>query len=76
MTFNLITNAALIIESGGGYVFSFDGLSYTGKEDLLTFRPLYPKIQASLYLIWRKYETFSNSADKFLSLIVDTLKKI
>lgn len=74
MTFNLITNAALMIESGGGYVFSFEGLIYTGNDDPLTFRPLYPKIQASLYLIWRKYETFSNSASKFLSLMTDVIK--
>ncbi|MDD3219621.1 MAG: LysR family transcriptional regulator [Lachnospiraceae bacterium] len=74
MTFNLITNAALMIESGGGYVFSFDGLSYTGKDDPLAFRPLSPQIQASLYLIWRKYETFSNSAGKFLSLIKDVIE--
>lgn len=74
MTFNLITNAALMIESGGGYVFSFEGLSYTGVDDPLTFRPLFPKIQASLYLIWRKYETFSNSAGKFLSFITEVMK--
>ena len=73
MTFNLITNAALMIESGGGYVFSFEGLSYTGKDDPLTFHPLSPKIQANLYLIWRKYETFSNSAGKFLTLITDVV---
>lgn len=75
MTFNLITNAALMIESGGGYVFSFEGLSYTGADDPLTFRPLYPKIQANLYLIWRKYETFSNSAGKFLALITEVVRK-
>lgn len=75
MTFNLITNAALMIESGGGYVFSFEGLSYTGVDDPLIFRPLSPQVQASLYLIWRKYETFSNSAGKFLALITDVVKK-
>lgn len=75
MTFNLITNAALMIESGGGYVFSFDGLSYTGKEDPLVFRPLFPNIQACLYLIWRKYETFSNSAKKFLTLITKVVQQ-
>lgn len=75
MTFNLITNAALMIESGGGYVFSFDGLSYTGKEDPLVFRPLFPRIHACLYLIWRKYETFSNSAEKFLTLITKVAKQ-
>ncbi|MDD3794676.1 MAG: LysR family transcriptional regulator [Lachnospiraceae bacterium] len=65
MTFNLITNAALMIESGGGYSFSFEGLSYIGVDDPLTFRPLFPKIQASLYLIWRKYETFSRKVFGF-----------
>lgn len=74
MTFNLITNAALMIESGGGYVFSFEGLSYTGVDCPLTFRPLFPKIQANLYLIWRKYETFSNCAGKFLPFITDEIK--
>lgn len=73
MTFNLITNAALMIESGGGYSFTFEGLSYTGADTPLTFRPLFPKIQAGLYLIWRKYETFSNSAGKFLTLITDAV---
>lgn len=74
MTFNLITNAALMIESGGGYVFTFQGLSYTGIDAPLTFRPLDPQVQASLYLLWRKYETFSNSAKWFLSFITDAIK--
>lgn len=74
MTFNLTTNAALMIESSGGYVFTFEGLSYTGDSDPLTFRQLYPKIQSNLYLIWRKYETFSNCANKFLSLVSDVVK--
>lgn len=75
MTFNLITNAALMIESGGGYGFSFEGLCYTGEDDPLTFRPLSPDIQANLYLIWRKYESFSNSAGKFLSLMTAVIRK-
>lgn len=76
MTFNLTTNAALMIEASGGYVFTFEGLSYTGEHDPLTFRQLYPKTQSNLYLIWRKYETFSNSASKFLSLVMEVVDKV
>lgn len=75
MTFNLTTNAALMIESSGGYVFTFEGLIYTGDNDPLTFRQFYPLVQSNLYLIWRKYETFSNSASKFLSLVRDVMNK-
>lgn len=76
MTFNLITNAALMVESGGGYTFTFEGLSYTGNDDPLTFRPLEPNMQATLYLIWRKYETFSHASKNFLDLITSSIPSV
>ena len=42
-SFNLITTPAMIVESGLGYVFTFDKLINTTGNCNLCFRPLEPK---------------------------------
>ncbi len=32
----------------------------------LTFRPLYPRLETQLYIIWKKYPVFSPIAERFL----------
>lgn len=72
-TFNLITTPAMMVEEGYGVAFTFDKLVRTTKEGNLCFRPLEPKIEADLYLIWKKYQMFPKPAELFLEKVQETL---
>ena len=65
-SFNLITTPAMIVESGLGYVFTFDKLINTTGDCNLCFRPLEPNFETGFYLVWKKYQIFSRSAKMFL----------
>ena len=64
--FNLITTPAMMVEAGLGCAFSFDGLVHTGEESQLCFRSLAPKVEASLFLVWKRYQPFAKPAKLFL----------
>jgi len=67
-TFNLITTPAMMIDSGMGMAFTFDHLVNTEGTNLC-FRPLEPKIEAELYLVWKKYDMFAKAGEVFLQQI-------
>ena len=71
--YNLIYNAALMVEEGLGYAITLDGLINTTGDSTLCFRPLAPKLTANLYLIWKKYQVFSKASEKFLAYLKDDL---
>ena len=52
-TFNLITTPAMMVEAGLGYAVCFDKLVNTAGGSSLCFRPLEPKIETGLYLVWK-----------------------
>lgn len=68
-TFNLITTPAMMVEEGLGYVFTFDKLINTTGDCNLCFRPLEPKFETGLYLVWKKYQIFTKPAKVFLEQI-------
>ena len=68
-TFNLITTPAMFVEEGMGYVFTFDKLVNTSGDSNLCFRPLEPKVETALYLVWKKRQMFSKAAKVFLEHI-------
>ncbi len=65
-TYNLLFNASLMVEEGLGYALCFDKIINTCGSSLC-FRPLSPKIEAEMSIIWKKYQIFSKAADKFLA---------
>ena len=65
-TFNLITTPAMMVEEGVGYTFTFDKLVNTTGDCNLCFRPLEPKFETGLYLVWKKYEIFTKASKVFL----------
>ncbi|WP_455617449.1 LysR family transcriptional regulator [Eisenbergiella sp.] len=67
-TFNLITTPAMMIDSGMGMAFTFNHLVNTEGTNLC-FRPLEPKIEAELYLVWKKYDMFAKAGEVFLQQI-------
>ncbi|WP_196802965.1 LysR family transcriptional regulator [Candidatus Stoquefichus massiliensis] len=52
-TFDLIYNASIMVKKKFGYALSFDHLIDTSNESELCFRPLYPKLQSNMYIIWK-----------------------
>lgn len=61
--YNLIFNAALLVEEGVGYALSLDRLvRVSDYNSSLTFRPLTPTVEASIYCIWQKNQIFSKAA--------------
>ncbi|MBD5147714.1 MAG: LysR family transcriptional regulator substrate-binding protein, partial [Oscillibacter sp.] len=65
-TYNLIYNAALMVASGFGYAVTLDKLvNTTGNRDLC-FRPLAPRLEARLSIVWKKHRGFSKATELFL----------
>ena len=73
-TFRLAYNASIFVREGLGYQLTFKGLIDTSPESGLTFRPLEPKLETKLFLIWNKYQTFTPMAERFLMQIKDGFK--
>ena len=66
-TYNLIYNAALLVEAGVGYALSLDGLVDATGNHALCFRPLEPALESGLNIVWKKYQVFSKAAEVFLA---------
>ena len=64
-TYNLIYNASLMVDEGMGYAFTLDKLVNTAGSGLC-FRPLEPKLELGMHLVWKKSRIFSKAARAFL----------
>lgn len=73
-TYNLVRNAAFIAENKIGCVLCFDKLINVTGESPLAFRPLKPKIEVQLDLVWKKYQVFSKPAQIFLKYLQEKIK--
>ena len=65
-SFRLSYNGSMFAREGLGYLLTFEHLIDTSADSGLTFRPLYPRLESKLYLIWKKYPVFSPIAERFL----------
>lgn len=65
-TFNLVYNAAIMVEAGVGYAVTIDKIANTAEDSILCFRPLAPQLDSGLNIIWKKYQVFSSAAELFL----------
>ncbi|WP_080873545.1 LysR family transcriptional regulator [Oceanobacillus timonensis] len=74
-TYNLLYNAALMVEEGLGYALCLDKLINTSGDSNLCFKPLNPDLHAGLNIIWKKHQVFSNAARKFLEQIRNNMEK-
>ncbi|WP_394119939.1 LysR family transcriptional regulator [Planococcus donghaensis] len=74
-TYNLIYNAALMVEENIGYALCLDKLVNTSGDSKLCFVPLLPKLEANLNIIWKKHQVFSSAANLFLEQLRNNIKK-
>ena len=70
-TFNLVYNASIMVDAGIGYAITLDNLADTSEDSNLCFRPLEPKLESGLNIIWKKYQVFSPAAELFLNRITE-----
>ena len=66
-SFRLSYNGSMFAREGLGYLLTFDHLIDTSQGSALVFRPLLPRLENKLYLIWKKYQTLSPIAELFLN---------
>ncbi len=68
-TYNLAYNAAVMVDEGIGYAITLDKLVNTSSDSNLCFRPLEPRLESGLNIVWKKHQHFSAAADLFLKEI-------
>ncbi|MCC0646736.1 LysR family transcriptional regulator [Clostridioides sp. ZZV15-6598] len=72
-TYNLVYNASLMVDEGFGYALCLDKLINTTGNSNLCFRPLEPRLEAHLNIVWKKYQVFSKATKKFLNKLQDEI---
>ena len=73
-TYNLVFNAAIMVEAGMGYAVTLDKLVNTSENSQLCFRPLSPKLESGLDIVWKRYQIFSPAAKLFLERLQEKFK--
>ncbi len=75
-SFRLAYNASIFAKEHLGYLLTFDRLVNTSVGSGLVFRPLTPRLETKLYLVWKKYQSFSPIAERFLSEVQTSFRLI
>ncbi len=75
-TYNLLFNASLMVEEGLGYAIGFDKIINTSGSGALCFRPLSPKREEGMSIVWKKYQVFSKASEKFMEKTRELLASI
>ena len=70
-TYNLAYNAAIMVDAGMGYAITLDKLVNTSDVSNVCFRPLLPKLESGLNIVWKKSQVFSPAAKLFLKRLQD-----
>lgn len=65
-TFNLFYNGSIFVKEGLAYMLIFDKLADTGSGSELCFRPLEPKLETKMYIIWKKHQQFTPVSALFM----------
>jgi DNA-binding transcriptional LysR family regulator len=72
-TYSLVYNASLMVDEGIGYALCLDKIINASGDSNLCFRPLYPKLEVGINIVWKKYQLFSKPCEKFLEQLQDLL---
>lgn len=65
-TYNLVYNASILVKNNLGYALTLNKLINTSEQSDFSFKPLYPKLELEINVIWKKHQIFSKPAEKFL----------
>ena len=73
-TYNLLFNGSLMVEERMGYALCLNHIINSTGESNLCFRPLFPKLETRLNVVWKKYQMLSKPAEKFLEKLQELIK--
>ncbi|MEC0304943.1 LysR family transcriptional regulator [Terribacillus saccharophilus] len=68
-TYNLAYNASIMVEEGIGYAITLDKIVNTSEDSNLCFKPLEPRLESGLNIVWKKHQVLSAASDLFLKAI-------
>ncbi|MCD8131837.1 MAG: LysR family transcriptional regulator [Lachnospiraceae bacterium] len=68
-TVNLFYNGSVFVREGLGCLLVFDRLADVSLESGLCFKPLSPKLETRMYIIWKKYQVFTPIAERLIDLL-------
>lgn len=74
-TYNLLYNASLMAEENVGCTLCLDGIIPEYENSTLVFKPLEPKVEVGLNIVWKKYQVFSKAAEVFLNELQHQFRK-
>ena len=60
-----------MVDAGMGYAITLDKLVNTSDVSNVCFRPLLPKLESGLNIVWKKSQVFSPAAKLFLKRLQD-----
>lgn len=69
-TFNLVNNAAHFARQNLGYVFTIESTITEASGYGTCFKPFYPEICQSTFIIWKKYQPMNRAVKKFIEEII------
>lgn len=65
-TYNIITNVAMLVNSGAASALTIEGAVNLFGSDKLTFKPLFPELSMTSVLAWKKFQPSFGASGKFL----------
>lgn len=68
-SYNLLYNAARMVQAGLGYAFCIDGIVATGGDSEFAFRPFSPVLRQSMCLVWKRGAKLSRAAQAYLDVL-------
>ncbi|MCD8051447.1 MAG: LysR family transcriptional regulator [Clostridiales bacterium] len=68
-TINLFYNGSVFVREGLGCLLVFDRLADVSESSGLCFRPLSPRLETKMYIIWKKYQVFTPIAERLVELL-------
>ena len=74
-TINLFYNGSIFVKEGLGYLLTFDKLADISTESDLCFRPLDPKLETKMYIIWKKHQQFTPVTALFMEELKSVLER-
>ena len=74
-SFRLSYNGSMFAREGLGLLLTLNDLVDTSDKSGMVFRPLSPRLEMKMYLIWNKYQSFTPIAERFLDQIRNSFQK-
>lgn len=67
-TYNLLYNASIMVNEGLGYALCLNNIINTNNSNLC-FKPLHPKLELGINIVWKKYSLPTKASEKFLKIL-------